>query len=128
MGDDQRLHGHAVLLHEVGDARVRVDHDLVGEAHESPLVAALDVDEVLAERPVVIADGHPDGGVGVHHLIRADDLDLVGVGVQAELFGNGANLAVVSPDELERPVAAVGDGLPGALAGYEDFHHAASFF
>ena len=30
--DHQRLHGRGVFLHEVGNARRRVDHDLVGEA------------------------------------------------------------------------------------------------
>lgn len=29
----QRLHADGVFLHQVGDARVGVDHDFVGEAH-----------------------------------------------------------------------------------------------
>ncbi len=33
MGDDQRLHADGVFLHQVGNARVGVDDDLVGQAH-----------------------------------------------------------------------------------------------
>ena len=33
MRDDQRLHRHRVLLHQVADAGVGVDDDLVGQAH-----------------------------------------------------------------------------------------------
>ena len=34
--DDERLHRHRVLFHQVGDARDRVDDDLVGEPHAWP--------------------------------------------------------------------------------------------
>src|SRR6266487_3919880 len=36
MRDDQRLHRRSVLLHEVGDAGRAVDHDLIGEALQTP--------------------------------------------------------------------------------------------
>jgi ABC-type uncharacterized transport system ATPase subunit len=78
MGDDQRLHGQRVFLHQVGDARVGVDHDLVGQAHLAALVAVFGRQEVLAEGPVVVIDRHADGRVGIHHLFGGDDLQLVG--------------------------------------------------
>ena len=34
MRDHQRLHRHGVLFHDVTDAGVGIDHDLVGEAHQ----------------------------------------------------------------------------------------------
>ena len=41
MRDRQRLHGHRVLLHQVGDAGVGVDDDLVRQPHLATLVATL---------------------------------------------------------------------------------------
>jgi hypothetical protein len=67
--DHQGLHGHGVLLHQVGDAGVGVDHDLVGQTHLAALVLLLVDDEVLAEGPVVVADRHADARVGVEHLL-----------------------------------------------------------
>ena len=55
MGDHQRLHGHGVLLHQIGDAGVGVDDDLVGQAHVAALIALLCSHELLAEGPVVVA-------------------------------------------------------------------------
>ncbi len=60
MCDDERLHRHRVLFHEIRDARIRIDHDLVRETHVAALVTALRFDEVLSERPVVIAERHAD--------------------------------------------------------------------
>ena len=39
VGNHQRLHGQGVLLHQVGNARVRIDNDFVRQAHLAPLVA-----------------------------------------------------------------------------------------
>src|ERR1700691_2901016 len=36
--DDQRLHGHRVLLEQIGDTGTGVDHDLVGEGRISVAV------------------------------------------------------------------------------------------
>ncbi len=83
VGDHQRLHRQRVLLHQVGDAGIGVDHDLVGQAHLAAAVGLLGRDELLAEGPVVVVDRHADRGVGVDHLLGGDHLDLVGVGVQA---------------------------------------------
>ncbi len=104
--DDQRLHGHGVLFHEVGDAGVGVDHDLVGEARIALAVERLVAGEALPERPVVIEDRHADRGVGVEHLLGADQLDLVGIGVQAHLAdGDLFDRVVGAPDRREVPLA-----------------------
>ena len=53
----------------------------------------------------MIAQRHADRSVGIHHLLGGDDLDLIGVGVQAvDLMGNPANLLVVLADQLEGPL------------------------
>src|SRR5690606_1587494 len=106
MGDDQRLHAHAVLFHEVGDARVGVDHDLVRQAHLPAGVGLFRAQEVFAIGPVLVADRHADRGVGVHHLLGGDDFDLVGIGVQAVTLGQAGDLPVVGLDQLEGPLGA----------------------
>ncbi len=109
VGDDQGLHGQGVLLHEVGDAGVGVDDDLVGQAHLPAPVAVLRGQEVLAEGPVVVVDRHAGRGVGVHHLQGADDLQLVGVGVQAEVPGQAPDGVVEGGDGLEGPLRSPGE-------------------
>ena len=112
VGDHQRLHGDGVLLHQVGDAGVGVDHDFVGEAHLAAPVAALHLHELFAERPVVVAHRHAHRGVGVHHLLRGDHFDLVRVGVEPELaVGQLGDGVVVLGQGLEVPVGTAGDQL-----------------
>ena len=134
MRDDQRLHRHRVLLHQVADAGVAVDDDLVGQAHVAALVVLLGGDELLAVAPVAVVHRHAHAGVGVHHLLGGDDLQLVRVGVQAEALGRVADDLVVLLDQLEGPVARAGQRrrrpLPSAASGslsgfFEDRAHAA---
>ena len=117
MGDHQGLHRHGVFFHEVGDAGVGVDDDLVGEAHLAAPVAFFGLQEALAEGPVVVIDGHADGRVGVHHLLGGDDLDLDGVGVEAEFARHAVDLGVVGLDEFEGPLARGREGLPALGSG-----------
>ena len=83
--DHQRLHRRGVLLHQVGNAGRGVDHDLIGEPHQALAVERLMVGEMLAERPVLVEQGHADRRIGVQHLLGGDDLDLVWIDAQAEL-------------------------------------------
>jgi len=108
VGDHQALHGERVLLHQVGDAGVGVDHDLVGQAHLPALVPLLGGEEVLAEGPVVVVDRHAHRGVGVHHLLGGDDLDLHRVGVELVVRGGPGDLLVVAVDGLDGPFRAGG--------------------
>ncbi|MCY1407995.1 hypothetical protein D9M71_233090 [compost metagenome] len=117
MGDHQRLHGDGVFLHQVGDAGIGVDHDLVGQAHLAPRIAFFGGEEVLAVGPVVIADGHADRGVGIHHLLGADHFDLVRVGVQRVALGDPADLAVIGANQVEGPFRPRGNGFAFLLAG-----------
>ncbi len=107
VGHHQCLHRHGVLLHQVGDAGIRVDDDLVGQSHLAALVVALGMDKALAERPVLIADGHADAGVGIHHLLGGDHLDLVGVGVQLVEAGDPSDLLVIGLQQIEVPVRPI---------------------
>ena len=112
VGDDQRLHAHGVLFHQIGDAGVGVDDDLVGQTHLPALVVLLRVQEVLAVGPMVVTQRHAYRGVGIHHLLGGDHLDLVGVGVQAvDLMGDTADLPVIFADQLEGPLRPAGNGL-----------------
>src|ERR1700709_1872367 len=47
MRDHQRLHCRGVLLHQIADAGVRVDDDLVSQAAISAAIAALVLQEAL---------------------------------------------------------------------------------
>jgi hypothetical protein len=78
--------------------------DLVGQAHLAALVALFGRQKMLAEGPVVIGHRHADRGVGVHHLLGGDDLELVGVGVEAELPGHAADFLVRLLDQVEGPL------------------------
>ena len=82
--DHQRLHRRGVFLHQVGNARRRVDDDLVGETHQPLAVGRLVKGEMLAERPMLVEQRHADRGIGVQHLFRGDDLDLVGIDVEPQ--------------------------------------------
>jgi len=103
MGDHQCLHGHAVLFHQVGNAGIGIDHDLVGQPHVAALVALFRAEKLLTVRPVMVVHRHPDRGIGIHHLLGADNFDLVGVGVQAVVRCDPGNLAVIALDQLEGP-------------------------
>nr|GEU28494.1 hypothetical protein [Tanacetum cinerariifolium] len=72
---------------------------------------------MLAERPVVIRDRHADRRVGVHHLLGRDDLELVGVGVESEVFGHAADFAVDLLDQFEGPFRLLGQGVGGTVLG-----------
>ena len=49
MRDHERLHRRAVFLHQIGNARRRVDDDLVGQPHQPLAVGCLLKGKVLAE-------------------------------------------------------------------------------
>ena len=59
VGDHQRLHHGGVLFHQVGDARIGVDHDLVGQPHLPAPVVLLGQHELLAVGPVFVTERHP---------------------------------------------------------------------
>ena len=91
MGNYQCLHAHGVLFHEVGNAGVGVDHDLVGQPHLATFVVLFGMQELLAVGPVVIAQRHAHRRIGVHHLLGGNHLDLVRIGIQRVAFGDAAD-------------------------------------
>ena len=104
MGNHQRLHGQGVFFHQVRDARIGVDDDLVGQAHLAAAIATLGGDELLAKRPVPVIDRHPDRSVCVHHLLGGDDLELVGIGIEPKLACGAGDGVVIFRDQLEGPL------------------------
>ena len=103
--DHQGLHGRGVLLHQIADAGVGIDHDFIGQAHVAAPVFFLGGDELLAIAPVPVVDRHADRGIGVHHLLGGDDFQLVRIGVQAKALRGLAYRVVVALYQLEGPVA-----------------------
>ncbi|MOA10889.1 hypothetical protein D3C78_1307960 [compost metagenome] len=116
VGDHQRLHGGGVFLHQVADAGIGIDDDLIGQAHVAASIAPLGRQVILAIAPMAVAHGHARARVGVHHLLGRDHFQLIGVGVQAEARGRGGNGRVVALYQLERPVAGVWQRVCRALA------------
>ena len=100
VGNHQRLHGRRIFLHQVGNAGRTVDDDLVGKAAQALAVECLVMGEMLAERPVLVEQRHSDRRIDIEHLLGGDDLDLVGIDVQAE-FVDGDLLAGIV-DALQR--------------------------
>ena len=66
-----------VLFHDVADAGVGIDHDLIGQAGKALAVHALLAGEMLAERPVLVHQRHADRRVGVEHLLELGDDGLI---------------------------------------------------
>ena len=123
VGDDQRLHRRRVLLHDVADAWIGVDHDLIGEALHAGAVHRLVAREVLAERPVLVEQRHADRGIGVEHLLGADDLDLVGIGIEAEFADRDLFDRIVHAlDGAELPVRTLEQRALGPDATAEVVH------
>ncbi len=106
--DDQGLHRRRVFLHQIGDAGRTVDDDFIGKVAHAATVESLVMGEMLAEGPMAIEERHAGRRVGIQHLFRSDDLDLIWVDIQAE-FAERDLLAGVM-NALERwkiPVGAV---------------------
>src|SRR5262245_49293162 len=61
--------------------------------------------EVLAVRPMLVEQRQAAGGIGIQHLLRRDDLDLVGIDAQPE-FGS-RNLIARIVDALQRVKAPI---------------------
>ena len=83
--DDQRLHGHAVLFEQIGNARIGIDDNFVRKAGVAATVELLFARKQLAERPMVVHKRHAKRRIGIEHLFGGDDLDLVGVDVEFEV-------------------------------------------
>ncbi len=49
MRHHQRLHGHGVLFHQIGDAGVGVDNDFIGQTLLTMLIALLGLDKLFTE-------------------------------------------------------------------------------
>ena len=54
----QRLHHHGVFFHQIGDAGIGVDYDLVGKAHLAAAVVLFVRHKMLAVGPVVVTHRH----------------------------------------------------------------------
>ena len=85
MSNDQRLHGHGVLFHDVADAWVGIDDDFVSKPASAAAIQRLILQQAFAERPMPVHQRHPNGGIGVEHLFRGDDLDLYRIEIEVQL-------------------------------------------
>lgn len=119
MRNHQGLHGRAILLHQIADARVGIDDDLIGQSHMTSSVAALRGQKLLAIAPVPVIDRHAHAGIGIHHLLGRDDLELIRIGIQTVALSRGRNRRVILFNQLESPVAGVGQGRRRSLGRHQ---------
>ena len=84
MRHDQSLHCHGVLLHDVADAGIGIDYDLISKTLQTLPVQGLVESKALAKAPVSVHQRKPDRRVGIEHLLRSDDLDLHRIDIQPE--------------------------------------------
>jgi hypothetical protein len=74
--------------------------------------------KVLAERPVLVEQGHADRGIRIEHLLGGDHLDLVHIGVEPELLVRDVLARIMNALQgVEIPVRAL----------EETFGHEAAF-
>ena len=118
VGDHQRLHGQGVLFHEIGDAGVGVDHHLVGQAHLAMTIVLLGGDEMLAEGPVAVVHRQAGEGIGIHHLLGADDLELIGIGVEAVFVRQAPEFLLEAFDDFEAPIRIRADQLSAGVVAH----------
>jgi hypothetical protein len=111
VGHHQRLHRHGVFFHQVGDARIGIDHDLVRQPHVAAPVVLLAGDELLAERPVPVVHRHADRRIGIEHLLGGNQLELDRVGVEPETLRGLLDGFEIGFDQLEGPVGRIGQAL-----------------
>ncbi len=105
MRNHQGLHCHAVLLHAIHEAWIRIDDHLVGKTHLPPLVSPAIQKELLAVRPVSIIHRHAFCGVGIKHLFCGDCADMHRKSVKLQLLITDAgNFTRHFGKELGRPV------------------------
>ena len=101
----QRLHRRGVFLHDINDARIGIDDDLVCEALIALAIHRFIAREMLAEAPVTIEERHARRGIRIQHLLGRDHFDLIGIGIEPHLVH--ADLAarfVHALDQIEIPI------------------------
>src|SRR5258708_12955864 len=69
VGDHQRLHGRGIFLHQIGNTRRAVDHDLLGEAHKALAEERLVMAKMLAEQPLPLQPRQPYPKISTHHSL-----------------------------------------------------------
>ena len=65
------------------------------------------------------------GGVGIHHLLGGDDLDLVRIAFQPIGMGDTANFRIVATEQFHVPFGTIGQSFGFALA-HESFFRKSS--
>ena len=58
VGNHQRLHGRGVFFHDVGNARIGIDDDLIGQALQALAIENFILGEVFAKRPMFVKQRH----------------------------------------------------------------------
>ena len=109
VGDHQSLHEHGVFFHEIGDAGIGIDDQLVSQPHLAPFVVFFDGQKLLAEGPVMVIDRQAATGISVHHLLGRDDLNLVGVGIEAKILGDAGDFRIKPFKQGKGPFGTGGD-------------------
>ena len=75
--------------------------------HVAAFVVLLRLNEFFSIRPMVIANRHPDTGIGIHHLLCSDDLNLVRVIIQFVKTGDPFDFCLILRQQFKIPVRTI---------------------
>ena len=81
------------------------------------LVAVFSLQEVFAERPVVVINRHANRCIGIHHLFGGDHFQLVAIGIETVLAGDATDFTVELGNILQCPIRTFGNQA-GFLLGH----------
>ena len=104
VGDRQDLQTKRVVAHQIREARVGIDHELVRQADDPVVVHGLGLLVALAVAPVGIVRGHAVIGGVPEHLPVIADLELLRIAGEPELLDPLANRGVPVLEILDVPV------------------------
>ena len=115
VGDGQDLQAERVVAHQIGQARIGVDHQLVGQAGDPVVVHGLGLLVALAVAPVRVVRRHAVVGGVAQHLGVVADLELLRVAVETIVGDALADRVVPVLEILDVPACHGGPTRAGGV-------------
>ncbi|MNC17904.1 hypothetical protein D3C75_657960 [compost metagenome] len=107
MSNHQRLHRDGVFFHQIGDTRIGVDDNFVGQTLLPVLIQPFRFNELFTKRPMRIVNRHPDTRIRIHHLFGGNHFNLMRISLQPIEFSDTVYLSEIDIKQLERPVRSI---------------------
>jgi hypothetical protein len=117
MGDGQNLQRETVVVHEISDRRIGIDHHLVGQATDAVFVERLELFEALTVGPVRVVGRHSRVHHVSKHVLVIADFELLGKGIEAETLDERHDPLVPPFEICDSIVGSHGDAFRLRLRG-----------